>query len=393
MQGDINSIKQIRETFVEAINRKNADIDNAEDLPDDMGEADFSAKDSEYAKKHIANLSKMGYNQYRSTKVAFEYSNVPTGAQRMLYNPQKNQFEIWEKGDDTIIPMGIAKPGKEAERLYERTYGKKNLGFNGNADLFGSAEEYGNRNNQLYQNRENGKRDVQSSQSERREYTSGRSGANLPESNNGKSITNEPSSNDGGFSVPKFSTKDSEYMKAAESGDTETAQRMVDEAAKEAGYTERLYHQTDNDFTIFDTNHPGAGSRDNETPYGIFMKKSNRNIGLKGSKQMPLFAKITNPLVAKNREDLVYKLRKISVEYSEIKDKLSDLDNEYQERFDNAKKAWRDYLTEYRKGHPNESRSEIYNDKTFNELFDAEDKIIDEWTAEATKLDKQAKKS
>lgn len=34
-------------------------------------------------------------------------------------------------------------------------------------------------------------------------------------------------------------------MKAVESGDTETAQRLVDEAAKAAGYdTEPLYHGT-----------------------------------------------------------------------------------------------------------------------------------------------------
>lgn len=34
-------------------------------------------------------------------------------------------------------------------------------------------------------------------------------------------------------------------MKAVESGDTETAQRLVDKAAKEAGYdTEPLYHGT-----------------------------------------------------------------------------------------------------------------------------------------------------
>lgn len=38
---------------------------------------------------------------------------------------------------------------------------------------------------------------------------------------------------------------DLEYLKAVESGDTETAQKMVDEAAKKAGYsTEHLYHGT-----------------------------------------------------------------------------------------------------------------------------------------------------
>lgn len=39
-------------------------------------------------------------------------------------------------------------------------------------------------------------------------------------------------------------SSDSDYLKAVESGDTETAQMMVDEAAKNAGYTEKLYHGT-----------------------------------------------------------------------------------------------------------------------------------------------------
>ena len=46
----------------------------------------------------------------------------------------------------------------------------------------------------------------------------------------------------------RFSMRhDADYMKAVESGDTETAQRLVDEAAKAAGYdTEPLYHGTQN---------------------------------------------------------------------------------------------------------------------------------------------------
>lgn len=42
----------------------------------------------------------------------------------------------------------------------------------------------------------------------------------------------------------KFSRRDTEYLSAVEAGDMETAQRMVDEAAKEAGYTIKAYHGT-----------------------------------------------------------------------------------------------------------------------------------------------------
>lgn len=49
----------------------------------------------------------------------------------------------------------------------------------------------------------------------------------------------------------QFSDRDSDYMNAVESGDMETAQKMVDEAAKYAGYNESGYHGTGADFNIF----------------------------------------------------------------------------------------------------------------------------------------------
>ena len=44
------------------------------------------------------------------------------------------------------------------------------------------------------------------------------------------------------YSLPK----DSDYLDAVNRGDMETAQKMVDQAAKEAGYTEKVYHGTEN---------------------------------------------------------------------------------------------------------------------------------------------------
>lgn len=46
---------------------------------------------------------------------------------------------------------------------------------------------------------------------------------------------------------------DQAYLAAVERGDMETAQKMVDEAAKAAGYTVETYHGTDKEFTVFET--------------------------------------------------------------------------------------------------------------------------------------------
>lgn len=67
---------------------------------------------------------------------------------------------------------------------------------------------------------------------------------------------------EGTYDVPsklEYSTKrDADYMTAVENGDMETAQRMVDEVAKENGYTVKGYHGTGADFTIFDESKVGG---------------------------------------------------------------------------------------------------------------------------------------
>lgn len=55
---------------------------------------------------------------------------------------------------------------------------------------------------------------------------------------------NESSPSMAADSGVQYSMRDSEYMSAVESDDTDTADRLVEEAAKEAGYTVRAYHGT-----------------------------------------------------------------------------------------------------------------------------------------------------
>ena len=62
--------------------------------------------------------------------------------------------------------------------------------------------------------------------------------------------------NDTRYSLSDSKT-DAEYDKAVKSGDTETAQRLVDEAAKNAGYTVKAYHGTKSNFNVFDANRTG----------------------------------------------------------------------------------------------------------------------------------------
>ena len=63
--------------------------------------------------------------------------------------------------------------------------------------------------------------------------------------------------------------RDAEYMEAVNRGDMETAQRMVDEAAKKAGYTIHAFHGTPNNFTEFSLKYLGSSGATHEG-YGFY---------------------------------------------------------------------------------------------------------------------------
>jgi hypothetical protein len=78
-------------------------------------------------------------------------------------------------------------------------------------------------------------------------------------------LTGQPAENFTRFSVgPRnVSETDRKYLDAVNRGDMETAQKMVDEAAKAAGYDVRAFHQTNFDFTIFDLSKTGTSTTGN----------------------------------------------------------------------------------------------------------------------------------
>jgi hypothetical protein len=152
-----------------------------------------------------------------------------------------------------------------------------------------------------------------------------------------------------------------------------------------------VYHQTENEFTVFETRREGAGTRDNGTPFGIFLKSSNKDIGLRGKKQMALYAKIENPLRAKNRSEFLKAMQSMSPEYAEIINQHEALDREYKEKTQSAMKEFKNYIIEWRANNPEADSRVLYDDAKFNELFEAEDTLASEWTSKADKLSTKAK--
>lgn len=152
-----------------------------------------------------------------------------------------------------------------------------------------------------------------------------------------------------------------------------------------------VYHQTENDFTVFDTRREGAGTRDNGTPFGIFLKSSNRDIGLKGKKQMALYARIVNPLRARDRSELTRLMRNMSPEYDALITQHEALDREYKSKTQQAIKELKDFMINWRANNPGADSRSLYDVSEFNALFDAEDVLANEWTAKADELSTKAK--
>lgn len=176
-------------------------------------------------------------------------------------------------------------------------------------------------------------------------------------------------------------------------GDWQNDPANASKVVNEDGTPKVLYHQTSADFTIFEPRHEGAGTRDQDTPFGIFMKSSDRNIGVKGEKQMALYARIVNPLRVTDRADLMYQLKKISPEYEKVSAELRSLNDAYQQKHEDAKKAFVDYIVKWRQENPDASRTAIYDDAGFNEVYEAEDNVLDEWEAEARKVELRSKEA
>jgi hypothetical protein len=108
-----------------------------------------------------------------------------------------------------------------------------------------------------------------------------------------------------------LSDSDKAYTDAVNRGDMETAQRMVDEAAKAAGYTVKAYHGTRKDFTVFDRNRSGENYKGwSKYGKGFYFTETTEDaeywaamaIGLGDMRTIPSYLRMENPFVLKPEE-------------------------------------------------------------------------------------------
>lgn len=98
------------------------------------------------------------------------------------------------------------------------------------------------------------------------------------------------------FSRSQTNINDQKYLASVESGDMETAQKMVDLAAKEAGYDIKAYHGTSDEFTEFDPDRY-LTDRDQLSGPGINTTNSESEASDYGNKILNVVLKLKNPAV------------------------------------------------------------------------------------------------
>ncbi len=139
-----------------------------------------------------------------------------------------------------------------------------------------------------------------------------------------------------------------------------------------------MYHQTNADFTVFNTDNQKAGKFDSEMPTGIFLKPTENDIGLAGKKQMKVYVNITNPIVFYSRGNAVSFFEKNVPGYKVAQEEIVRIDKEYQQKYDEADLR-EDEL--YKKLFEDFKAKKISGEEFKKGVEDTETKrILNEWT-------------
>lgn len=170
--------------------------------------------------------------------------------------------------------------------------------------------------------------------------------------------SDEKTSKNSGASLSYTPETDTKYLDAVNRGDTETAQKMVDEAARAAGYDYHLYHGTNADFTKFDLLKHGGKNGKGEG-YGIYLA-ANREISAPyGKNVIDSYVKF-NRLAEGRKKTLSYaEVKKLVKQSCEVEAKRAVADGEA----DSISEAIRDtWVSNYVYTYDYSSMAKVYAD-------------------------------
>ncbi|MBC8535014.1 hypothetical protein, partial [Yeguia hominis] len=159
-------------------------------------------------------------------------------------------------------------------------------------------------------------------------------------------------------------------------GDWQNHPEKASKVVNADGTPKVMYHQTDADFTVFNTNNQRAGRLDTDTPTGMFFKPTDQDIGISGEKQIAVYLNARNMLELKNRKDAHRYWMENVPQYAELQAQYDAVDKKYNALYEKAEEAgdaWYDQ-------HYDEMVSGKISDEEAMQIMDAPlEKILTEW--------------
>lgn len=154
-----------------------------------------------------------------------------------------------------------------------------------------------------------------------------------------------------------------------------------------------VYHQTGEIFNTFETGLEKAGKFDYETPSGFFFKSNDKDIGIRGNIQMPVYLKAQNTLSFVNRHTIQkYWVDKIDG-YSKLLENYKNVDRNYGQKS-------KDLDNEFDKAIEVLESSEVYKNASDEEQYKMRSDLVDnfdttdffeEWKNAGNKIAEQMK--
>lgn len=154
-----------------------------------------------------------------------------------------------------------------------------------------------------------------------------------------------------------------------------------------------VYHQTAYKFDTFAKGKEKAGKNDYETPSGFFFKSSEKDIGIGGKTQMPVYLRAENELVFNNREDAQEYWVKNVDGYKEILDLYNNVDKEYGKRNEQIDSDMDRAIDELENSEKYKNASDEEQYKMRSDLMDSfdTDAFFEEWQNAGNNLAYQMK--
>ena len=154
-----------------------------------------------------------------------------------------------------------------------------------------------------------------------------------------------------------------------------------------------VYHQTSETFNKFERGRDKAGKYDYETPGGFFFKSSDRNIGIAGNIQMPVYLKAEKTITFDNRQQLQKYWSENIDGYADLLKQYQNVDADYNARVDNIESDMDKAIDDLENSESYKNATDAQQYQMRSDLMDSFDStaLFDEWKNAANKIAEQMK--